>query len=248
MYQSAFNNRLAIVTGASSGIGLATTPQPLASGVRVLAMSRQMGQLKALKQRYTGQLTWLAGDITQQEDLERLAQAARQNGPVHHVVPNAGIARLGRGLDSAVFEEQWAVNGAGAIDTLAALRPTLADSASVVFIGTFLSKLTFPGLAAYIATKSTLTAQARTLTTELACNGVLINIASPGPTATAIWQTLGLAEAELGHVAATVNQRLIGGSFLEPEAVADVIVFLLSDAARGIYGQEIIIDKGYTLG
>lgn len=242
-----FNDRLAVITGASSGIGLALCERLLDAGARVLAFSRQPGGLPDLLERYPQRLHWLAGDVTRADDLARLARRAAELGPVDHLVPNAGIAQLADGLDAEAFQRQWAVNGAGALDTLAALLPHLARPASVVFIGTFLSSVTFPGLAAYIASKSALKAQARTLAVELAGDGVRINLVSPGPTATPIWGTLGLDDQQLASVAGTVNQRLLDGRFLEAGAVADAILFLLSHAARGIHGQDLVVDNGYTL-
>ncbi|MNN99682.1 short chain dehydrogenase [compost metagenome] len=70
---------------------------------------------------------------------------------------------------------------------------------------------------------------------------------SPGPTATPIWSTLGLKNEELNAVANTVNERLLGGQFLEPGAVADVIVFQLGNGARNVIGQDWVVDSGYTI-
>lgn len=242
-----FENRSAVVTGASSGIGLATVQRLLENGARVLAMSRTMRELESLQATHGERLKWLKGDVTESADLAALAERARQFGAIDFLLPNAGIAQLGDGLESAVFERQWAVNGAGALNTLSVLRDQLAKPASVVFIGTFLSQVTFPGLAAYIASKTALKAHARTLAVELATDDVRINIVSPGPTATAIWSTLGLSQDQLSAVAGRVNQRLLSGRFLEPSAIADTIMFLLSPASRGIYGQDVIVDNGYTL-
>ena len=242
-----FENRFAVVTGASSGIGLATVRRLLKNGARVLAMSRTMRELDTLQSVYGERLEWLRGDVTQSADLAMLAERASRIGAVDFVVPNAGIAELGEGLQPAAFERQWAVNGAGALNTVSALREQLAKPASVVFIGTFLSQVTFPGLAAYIASKTALKAHARTLAVELASAGIRINIVSPGPTATAIWSTLGLQQDQLSAVAEQVNQRLLSGQFLEPAAIADAIMFMLSPASRGVVGQDLIVDNGYTL-
>jgi NAD(P)-dependent dehydrogenase (short-subunit alcohol dehydrogenase family) len=242
-----FQDRLAVVTGASSGIGLAVTERLLSQGAQVLTMSRQIGGLGELAERFSTRLSWVAGDVTQPADLARLAKQASTIGPVSYLVPNAGIAELADGLDVSAFDRQWAVNGAGAINTLASLRGHLAESTSVVFIGTFLAQVTFPGLAAYIASKAALIAHARTLAVEMAPLGIRINTVSPGPTATPIWSTLGLKNEELNEVANAVNLRLLDGQFLEAGAVADVILFQLGNGARNVFGQDWVVDSGYTL-
>ena len=90
-------------------------------------------------------------------------------------------------------------------------------------------------------------AQARTLAVEFAPLGVRINMVSPGPTATAIWGTLGLSDEQLEGVADGIAQRLLPGHFLESAAVANVILFQLSQGARGVYGQDWVVDNGFTL-
>lgn len=246
--KSDFLDRLAVITGASSGIGLALCAALLQRGARVLAMSRSLGGLGPLMETYPERLCWHAGDVTNADDLNALSRRAAEMGPVDFLVPNAGIAELADSLDSSAFDRQWAVNGAGALNTMAALRSELAKPASVVFIGTFLTRASFPGLAAYIASKAALAAQMRTMAVEFAPLEVRINMVSPGPTATAIWGTLGLSDEQLEQVAESVTGRLLPGHFLEAAAVANVVLFQLSQGARGVYGQDWVVDNGYTLG
>lgn len=245
--KSEFQERLAVVTGASSGVGLALCSALLQRGARVLAMSRTLGGLPALMETYGERLHWHAGDVTCQADLDSLAAQAAVLGPVDYLVPNAGIAELANCLDLGAFDRQWTVNGAGALNTLAALLSTLAKPASVVFVSTFLTQSSFPGLAAYIASKAALAAQVKTIAVELAALDLRINLVSPGPTATAIWGRLGLTDEQLGEVADTVTKRLLPGHFLQAAAVAEVILFQLSQGARGVYGQDWVVDNGYTL-
>nr|WP_314578042.1 SDR family oxidoreductase [uncultured Pseudomonas sp.] len=244
---SEFNNRRAVVTGASSGIGLAVTERLLDAGASVIAMARHSGGLELLHEKYADQIHWVKGDVTHPADLARLSKLAADLGSVDYVVPNAGIALLAEGTNNEKFDRQWEVNGAGALNTVAALKERLAKPASIVFIGTFLSRLAFPGLAGYIASKTALISHARTLALELAASGIRVNVVSPGPTATSIWSSLGMGDAELAAVATAVSDRLLEGKFLEPHAVADVIMWLLSNKARSVYGQDIVVDGGYTL-
>lgn len=242
-----FEQRLAVVTGASSGIGLAVCEQLLERGARVLAMSRSLGELAPLLERYPQRLYWHEGDVTREASLQALAARAVELGEVHYLVPNAGIARLAPGSDLQAFEAQWRVNGAGAVNTFYALKAQLAQPASVVFISTFLRQLGFVGLGAYIASKAALSALVRSLALEHAGEGVRLNLVSPGPTATPIWNSLGLPDEALAGVASEVNARLVDGEFLSAAAVAEVVLFQLSQGARGVYGQDWVVDKGYTL-
>ena len=245
-----FADRLVVVTGVSSGIGLALTAQLLQQGARVLGMARHvldLPALQALQQSYPQQLLLQAGDVTSSADLQALRQRVAQLGGVDYLAACAGCAELAGSLDQTAFERQWAVNGAGALNTLAVLRDVLGSNSSVVFLGSFLSQASFPGLAAHSAGKAALIAQVRTLAVEFAALGVRINLVSPGPTATALWDGLGLAESELQQLAEQLGRRLLPGHFLEAAAVARVIAFQLSQGARGVYGQDWVVDNGYSL-
>ncbi|HLD65753.1 MAG TPA: SDR family oxidoreductase, partial [Pseudomonas sp.] len=107
--KSEFQDRLAVVTGASSGIGLALVAALLQRGARVLAMSRSIGGLQPLLALHAPRLVWQAGDVTASDDLAALARRAAELGPVDYLVPNAGIAELAESLDLGAFDRQWRV-------------------------------------------------------------------------------------------------------------------------------------------
>lgn len=239
--------KLAVVTGASSGIGLATCAELLGQGIRVIAVSRTCDGLSPLIEKYPDNVHWFQADVTDDQALSRLADFARTHGAVDYLVPNAGMAMLSAADDSDAFERQWQLNGKAAINVFRTLSGLMSPGASVVFVGTFLRQIAFEGLGPYIATKAALAALVKTLAVEFSKRGVRINMVSPGPTKTAIWGGLGLSEGDLQAVADGVSQRLLTRAFLEPEAVAKVIAFQLSNGALGVFGQDWVVDAGYGL-
>lgn len=242
--------KIAVVTGASSGIGRSIVERFVAEGAKVVAFARNTQALAELADRFPGHVTTVAGDVTKADDLARLAEAVAAIGGVDIVVPNAGVARVVGFEDSSpeAFHAQFSVNLIGAAQTVRLLLPQIRKGGSVQFITTFLTQVGFPGLAIYSASKAALKSLAQTLAAELASKGIRVNSIAPGPTATPIWGSVGLPADVLGQVAGQINARLLTGQFGQPEDIAETAVFLASDAAKNIYGQEIVVDGGYTVG
>jgi NAD(P)-dependent dehydrogenase (short-subunit alcohol dehydrogenase family) len=146
------------------------------------------------------------------------------------------------------FDAQFSVNLVGAAQTVRHLLPHIRNGGSVQFVTTFLTQVGFPGLAIYSASKAALKSLAQTLAAELAPRGIRVNSIAPGPIATPIWASVGLPPDVLGQVAGQINARLLTGRFGEPDDIARTALFLASDAAKNIFGQEIVVDGGYTVG
>jgi NAD(P)-dependent dehydrogenase (short-subunit alcohol dehydrogenase family) len=245
------SGKTAVVTGASSGIGRAIAERFVAEGAQVVAFARNAAALEQLAAAHPGRIVAVAGDVTRQADLEKLTAVTveRFNG-ADIVVPNAGIAKVVAFADSTpeAFHQQFSVNLLGAVQTVRLLSPHIRQGGSVQFITTFLTQVGFPGLAIYSASKAALKSFAQTIAAELAPQGIRVNSIAPGPIATPIWSGIGLPPDVLSAVADQVTARLMPKSFGAPDDIAETAVFLASDAAKNIYGQEIVVDGGYTIG
>lgn len=243
--------KIAVVTGASSGIGRSIVEGYVREGATVVAFGRNSSSLDSLEGAHPGQVFSVTGDVTRQEDLERLRKTTVDRfGTIDILVPNAGIARVVSFQDSTAeaFATQFSVNLFGAAETARLFVPHIRKGGSIQFITTFLTQVGFPGLAIYSASKAALKSLSQTLAAELAPIGIRVNSIAPGPIATNLWSTVGLAPDTLNAVAEKINARLMQGTFGQPEDIAETSVFLASDAAKNIYGQEIVVDGGYTIG
>ncbi|QDT30127.1 SDR family NAD(P)-dependent oxidoreductase [Gimesia panareensis] len=244
-------NKVAVVTGASSGIGRSISEHFLNEGAKVVVFARRSELLEELEACYPARTLVVDGDVTSEEDLQRLSEATqRRFGRVDILVPNAGLARVIplEASSRAAIAETFDVNFHGALQTVRTFLPELSHGSSVIFITTFLTQVGFPGLAAYSASKAAVKSLSQTLAAELGPRGIRVNSIAPGPIDTPIWSQVGLNEEQLKGVADQINSRLISGSFGQPEDIAETAVFLASDAARNIVGQEIVVDGGYTIG
>lgn len=248
---NSLTGKVAVITGASSGIGRAIAETFLAQGAKIAVFARNTAALAEIAKGREDRVLVVGGDVTKAEDLARLVGAAVERfGGVDLVIPNAGIAKAVPFADSdeAAIDHQFAVNFTGAVQTVRGFLPHIRKGGAVVFVTTFLTQVGFPGLAIYSASKAALKSFAQTLAAELAPQGIRVNSVAPGPIATPIWGSIGLPPDVLQAVATQVTARLLPGAFGQPEDIAATTAFLCSDAAKNIYGQEIVVDGGYTVG
>ena len=242
-------NKVAVVTGAGRGIGRAITERFLSEGAKVVVFARTRAELEDVAREAPARVLIVAGDVANQEDVEQLVAATtRKFGHVDILVPNAGIARAFPFAESTAeaVDEQFNVNFLGALWTVQTFLPHLAAGSSVVFITAFLTRVGLPGLSAFSASKAALASLTRTLAAELAPRQIRVNAIAPGPIATNLWETIGQSAKALKRTTTELNERLVPGEFGKPEDVAETALFLASDAASNIHGQELVVDGGYT--
>jgi NAD(P)-dependent dehydrogenase (short-subunit alcohol dehydrogenase family) len=244
-------NKVAVVTGASGGIGLSIAEHYLAEGAKVIGFSRNTKSLGVVSAEFPDSMVVVAGDVTNSADRQRLVDAAvARFGRVDIVVPNAAIIKAVPFAECTedVIHQQFSVNFMGAVQTVRAFLPYISEGGTILFITSFSTQVGFPGLSVYSASKAAVKSLAQSLAAELAPQRIRVNSIAPGPMATSFLSSAGLPPEQLQALAGQITARLMPGHFGAPEDIAKTAVFLASDDAKNIYGQEIVVDGGYTIG
>ena len=242
-------NKTALITGGNSGIGLATARRFVAEGAKVAITGRDLGRLEAAARELGPNALALVADATDIAATEAAAaRAAQRFGKLDILFANAGIpgqTPLGTTWPE-VFEQVIRTNLTGVFFTVQAALPYLNDGASIILNGSVISVLGNPGYSAYAASKAGVRAMARVLASELSPRGIRVNVVAPGAIRTPIWgAAVATPEAEKvleKRIAATTPLGHIG----EPENIASTVLFLASDDAAHVQGQELFVDGGAT--
>jgi NAD(P)-dependent dehydrogenase (short-subunit alcohol dehydrogenase family) len=242
-------NKTALITGGNSGIGLATAKRFVAEGAKVVVTGRNAERLAAAEKELGPQALALLADVTDVAATEAaIAKAVDRFGKLDILFANAGIpGQTALGSTSLeTFEQVIRTNLTAVFFTVQAALPHLNDGASIILNGSVISVLGNPGYSAYAASKAGVRAIARVMASELSPRGIRVNVVSPGATRTPIWgAATATAEAEKifeQRIALTTPLARLG----EPENIANTVLFLASDEAVHIQGQELFVDGGVT--
>jgi NAD(P)-dependent dehydrogenase (short-subunit alcohol dehydrogenase family) len=239
-----FTNKNVVITGGTTGIGLATAKAFISAGANVWITGRNSSNLqKAAAEINSPKLFTVVSDTSKLEDISILEKAVAETGNKLDVLfLNAGIAKFEpiEKVTEATFDAQFNTNVKGHFFTLQKLLPHLADGAAVVFTSSTVATAANSGASVYSATKGALNKIAQIAANELAARKIRVNIVSPGPVATPGLENAVPVEAKEFLAGATALQRLG-----EPNEIAKTVLFLASDAASFITGTEIIADGGY---
>jgi NAD(P)-dependent dehydrogenase (short-subunit alcohol dehydrogenase family) len=242
------DSKTSVVTGGSSGIGLAAAVRLADEGAYVFLTGRRESELEAaVKTIGEDRATAVVGDIAKLEDLDRLYSAVRARGKgLDVLVANAAIGTFVT-LEQTTeehFDQTFGVNARGTLFTVQKALPLLNDGASIVLVGSTAADRGMDAFGAYAASKAAVRSFARTWSTELKGRGIRVNVVSPAwietPGGTAAFGDEDTARAMKEHVAATVPKGRMG----RPEEAAAVVAFLASEQSSYVVGSNLYVDGG----
>lgn len=239
----------ALITGGTSGIGLETALQFLQEGARVAVTGRNPATLETARVALGSDVLMIPSDASDVAAQKQVAETVRDSfGALDILFVNAGIAELkpvGQ-WDEAAFDRTFASNLKGPFFLIQALLPVFANPASIVLNTSVNAHIGMPNTSVYGASKAALLSFTRTLSGELISRGIRVNAVSPGPISTPLYGKLGLSEADLKSVAASIQGLVPAKRFGTPNEIARAIVFLASDESAFTVGSELLIDGGMS--
>jgi NAD(P)-dependent dehydrogenase (short-subunit alcohol dehydrogenase family) len=242
-------NKVAFITGGTSGIGLETAKLFQAEGAKVIVTGTNPGRLEAAGKALGDNALVLSVDLCKPAEIERAVEEVRARyGRIDVVFANAG-AGTAAPLESVTpeqIEEQFSLNVSGLFFTIQKAAPLIPKGGSIVVTTSFLNAVGTPGLSILSATKAAIRSLVRSIGAELAPRGIRVNAVSPGPIATAFHTKLGLTDAQLTETATAIQARVPLQRFGEAVEIARTALFLASDDSSFTTGAEIVVDGGLT--
>jgi NAD(P)-dependent dehydrogenase (short-subunit alcohol dehydrogenase family) len=242
-------NKNALITGGSSGIGLATARLFMAQGARVAITGRNRKKLDSAAESLGTSVLAIQVDVTDVPAMEQvIANVVKTFGTLDIVFANAGVGAptpVGQTAVSA-FEEIVRINLIGVFFTIQAAAAHLNDGASIILNGSAQAVMGAPRYSAYAASKAGVRSMTRNLASELAPRGIRVNQVTPGGTSTPIWLPIApTAEAMMvleKRIALTAPLARLAA----PDEIAKAVLYLASDDSSFMTGAEVVVDGGAT--
>lgn len=249
-FMGKLNGKNALITGGSSGIGLASAKLFLQEGARVIITGRNMQGLADAQEALGTDVLAISGDVSRLDDIDTMMKRAQTHfGLIDVLFVNAGIAKgtaFGQ-VTEEQFNEMVEINVKGTFFTIQKALPLLNRDASVIVTTSISGRIATPNFSVYGATKAALTSLVKSLSLVLIERGIRINALCPGPIATPIFDRFGLPADVLRARRQDIESKSPIKRFGTPDEAAKAALFLASDDSSYMVGEEIVVDGGMSL-
>jgi NAD(P)-dependent dehydrogenase (short-subunit alcohol dehydrogenase family) len=240
-------DKVAVITGGNSGIGLATAKRYVEEGAHVFIFGRRQEELDRAVREVGRAVTAVQGDVTNLADLDRLyTRVASEKGKMDVLVAGAGFIeqrKLGE-ITEAHFDKTFDLNARGLLFTIQKALPVIRDGGSIILISSIAAFMGLPGHTTYSGTKAAVRSFARTWTIELKERGIRVNVISPGPIDTPIIDSQALTKEGASKIRENFVKVIPLGRMGQAEEVASVALFLGSDESSFVAGIDLVVDGG----
>ena len=232
-------NKVAVITGATSGMALATAKLFVAEGAFVFITGRRQKELDEAVKAIGKNVTGVQGDVANLADLDRLFETVKaEKGYIDILYASAGLgefAPLGQ-ISEESFDRMYNLNVKGTLFTVQKALPLFKGKGSIIMTGSIASVKGMDNLSAYGGSKAALLVFAKTWTSELRAKGIRVNVIAPGPIETGVFDHI--PKETRNHLVSMIPMGRIG----QPEDIATTALFLASDDSSFISGTEIYVD------
>ncbi|MBN9147092.1 MULTISPECIES: SDR family oxidoreductase [unclassified Nitrobacter] len=241
------HGKSALITGGSSGIGLASARMLRDNGARIAILGSSQNNLDHALAELGGDVLAIQGNVASLDDLTRMREVLKSEfGTLDILFANAGVA-FGTPIattDDASYARMMDVNVKGVFFTVQAILPLMREGGSIVLNSSSLNQMGAPGRTILSASKAAVRSFARTMSAELLDRKIRVNTVSPGTIETPIHRGKDQSEEEFRSYVERVGKQVPLGRMGRPEEIAAAVLFLASDASSYMLGAEIVVDGG----
>ncbi len=240
--------KIALVTGGSSGLGLATAKRFILEGVQVVVTGRRQAELDQVVAELGPSALGVRGDVSLLADIDRLYETIRERyGKLDILFANAGggaFVPLGE-ITEEHFDKYFGINVKGTLFTVQKALPLMTAGGSIVINGSMVTIKGLPGFSIYAATKAALRSFARTWAVDLKGRNIRVNVVSPGTVITPAYKSeLGMNDEQIKEFEAHAVLQTPLGRAGTPDEIAKAVVFLASEDSSYMTGAELFVDGG----
>jgi NAD(P)-dependent dehydrogenase (short-subunit alcohol dehydrogenase family) len=236
-------DKVAVITGATSGMALATAKLFVEEGAHVFITGRRQKNLDDAVKAIGRNVTGVQGDASSLADLDRLYKTVKkEKGRIDVLFASAGtgdFAPIGE-VTEAQFDRTFGVNVRGTLFTVQKALPLFSDGGSIIMNGSIAGSMGFPGFGVYSASKAAVRSLARTWTVDLKARNIRVNVLSPGTIDTAILE--GVPKDAVDAFVALIPRGTMG----RPEEIATAALFLASSDSSFVTGIELVVSGGVS--